>query len=165
MLIAAADILSRQRPAFRLLIVGAGPDAQWLAKAAESRSYLRLAGALFGDDKAISFRLATVLLNPGLVGLGILDAFAAGLPFITTQAARHSPEIEYLEAGNNGLIIDGDAEAFAAAAKSLLDDEPRRNALSAGAQATASRFTIDNMVANIARGIDACLTFDGTPQQ
>jgi L-malate glycosyltransferase len=39
------------------------------------------------------------MLMPGLVGLAVLDAFADGIPRVTTVIEYHSPEIEYLVPG------------------------------------------------------------------
>jgi hypothetical protein len=39
-----------------------------------------LAGMLKGQDKVQALACATVMLNPGLVGLGILDSFVWGCP-------------------------------------------------------------------------------------
>ena len=101
--------------------------------------------------------MADVLLNPGLVGLGILDSFAAGLPIITTADAKHSPEIAYLVDGENGLRVTGDSRVFAAAVSRTLRDPGLLHKMKQGAQACADRYTIENMVENLKRGILRCL--------
>jgi hypothetical protein len=61
---------------------------------------------------------------PGLVGLTVLDCAAAGIPIVTTAYPYHSPEIEYLRAGGNGLIVDDSRSvgAYAEAVVSVLQD-------------------------------------------
>lgn len=68
--------------------------------------------------------LARVFLMPGLVGLAILDAGAAGLPLVTTDYPWHSPEIAYLDPGVNGLPIRlwRDPGAYVDAVAGLLAD-------------------------------------------
>ena len=52
------------------------------------------------------------MINPGLVGLSIIDSFAAGIPIITTTSKIHSPEISYLQHNYNGLILENDFELY-----------------------------------------------------
>lgn len=152
----AAELL----PSFRLLIVGAGPEADAVRRAGESCDYIRYLGPKFGRERAVYFRMAELLLNPGLVGLGILDGFAAGLPLITTSDARHSPEIAYLIEGENGSMVHGDSRAFARSVVEILGDRDRLNAMQGAARAAGDRYTIENMVENMRRGILQCLGFE-----
>jgi glycosyltransferase involved in cell wall biosynthesis len=97
--------------------------------------------------------MAQVFLNPGLVGLTILEAFAAGLPVVTADFRNHSPEIEYLVPGVNGVITAADRESYASAVVNLLDDDALRASLREGALATARSHSIEAMVENFHRGI------------
>jgi glycosyltransferase involved in cell wall biosynthesis len=159
-LLVAADDIFKQLPEFRLIISGAGPEADFVAEAVQSRSYLRYMGALFGTDKASCFALAEVFLNPGLVGLGILDCFAAGIPFVTTSDALHSPEIDYLEPGINGFMITGGPAIFSQQVVKVLCDQ--RLAADVGREAflTAQKFTLEGMVNRVRDGIWSCLGND-----
>jgi glycosyltransferase involved in cell wall biosynthesis len=94
---------------------------------------------------------------PGLVGLAILDAFTASLPMATTDVPIHSPEIEYLEGGRNGLVTEHNVEAYAQAMVSLLSDRNRLKALQEGAASSGRIYTIENMVERFRRGIVVCL--------
>lgn len=144
-------------PEFRLLIVGDGPERERVMREAASSGVLVYPGAAFDRDKAVYFRMADIFLNPGMVGLGILDSFAAGLPLITTQEARHSPEIAYLVDGDNGRVVSGDASAFAGAVAEVLGDRVLFERLRSGARAAADRYTLENMVENVKSGILECL--------
>ena len=104
--------------------------------------------------------MANIFLHPGAVGLGILDSFAAGLPFLTTTEALHGPEIAYLENGKNGLIISGNEAKFAEVGIELLNNKERVAHLRQGAEEAASRYTIENMVQNVTTGVLACLGLD-----
>jgi glycosyltransferase involved in cell wall biosynthesis len=162
-LLEAAERIRAQLPGFVLLVAGAGPDADRVRAAARSPA-VRYLGAQFGRGKAVLFRCADVFLNPGLVGLAILDSFAAGLPFITTDIPIHSPEIAYLEPGVSGLLLPHVAQAFADDVVTLLADPARVRAMAGAAVSAAGRYTLDNMVGNVAEGIRRCLSSqDGAP--
>lgn len=150
-------------PEFRLLVVGAGSDAHIVRDYAERHDFVLYAGPLFSRDKAVCFRLPEVYVSPGAVGLGILDSFAADIPLATTSDASHGPEIEYLVHGANGLLIDGGAAEFAHAVVNLLRDHARLARLAQGASQAAERYTVENMVANVERGILACLGHRADP--
>jgi glycosyltransferase involved in cell wall biosynthesis len=159
-LIAAADEIFRRVPAFRLIIAGAGPESDLVAAAQRERSYLHYVGTTFGGDKAAYFALADVILNPGLVGLGILDCFAAGLPFVTTSDALHSPEIDYLVPGVNGLTVDGDPSRFAQQVVEVLGNAKLAAGIADAARQTAQVITLENMIARVRVGICCCLGRD-----
>jgi len=121
---------------------------------------LHWVGVRKGVEKAGYFRLAQVILNPGLVGLHVLDAFCAGVPMVTTADARHSPEIAYLKDGENGLVVDGDATAYADAIIALLQNPSRYAHLNAGALAGAQHYTLQNMVERFTDGIERSLMME-----
>lgn len=153
---ACAQIRARI-PDFFLAVAGAGPGAQLLRDASGRLPWLRYLGAQFGHTKAVLFRSAEVFLNPGLVGLAILDSFAAGLPLITTDLPIHSPEIAYLESGVNGLMAPYAADPWARAVTALLQDGSRLTAMGRSAIATSRKYTLEKMAENVAQGIERCL--------
>jgi glycosyltransferase involved in cell wall biosynthesis len=162
-LLAAAKQIADSIPGFRLIIVGAGPESDVVRRASESCDYILYVGPVFGRAKAVYFRMADVFLNPGLVGLSILDSFAAGLPIITTADAKHSPEIAYLVDGENGLLIKGDSREFAMAVSRTLRDPNSLRRMKQGAQSAANHYTIENMVENVKRGVLQCLGVSPVP--
>ena len=97
------------------------------------------------------------MLNPGLVGLGILDSFAAGLPMVTTDCNLHSPEIDYLRSGENGVMAANTQPAFVEAAERIISDTAWRQRLATSAKADAAHYTISNMAQNFRRGVLAAL--------
>ena len=114
-------------------------------------------GMRTGKDKVLCLRAADLLLNPGLVGLGILDGFVAGLPMVTTDCKLHSPEIAYLRPGKNGVMTPAREADFVQACEQLLRDPVARAVLSAGALEDSHRYTIDEMSRHFADGIEAAL--------
>lgn len=157
LLVAAGERVHARHAGFRLLVVGDGPLGAWLRAQAAARPWLHALGALYGVPKAAAFSLADVVLNPGLVGLHVLDAFAAGKPLVTTRDARHSPEIAYLEPGANGLVTEGTAEAYADAVCALIADADTRTRLAQAAAQAAGRYTVEHMAQRFATGIEQCL--------
>jgi L-malate glycosyltransferase len=159
-MIAAADKIQAVLRDFHLLVIGDGPSATEIKAAAASRPWLHWLGVRKGIEKAAYYRLAHVVLNPGLVGLHVLDSFCAGVPMITTADASHSPEIAYLKDGENGLVVQGDADAYAEAIIGLLRDPSRYAQLQMRALVDAQRYTLQNMVERFADGIERCLIME-----
>ena len=158
LLLEAADLLRAGLPDFHLLVVGEGPQAPDVRAAAASRPWLHVRGIRKGREKALDYRLASVMLNPGLVGLHIVDSFVAGTPLVTQTAALHSPEYDYLDNGLNGLSVgDDSARAYADAVVSIYLEEGRLLRMGERCAADARRYTLDAMASNFTAGIVTCL--------
>ena len=156
-LFAAAEAIRRDVPDFHLLIVGDGPERDKVQAWCAAHPWACWVGAHFGKEKVAHVSLAQVMLNPGLVGLGILDAFVCGVPMLTTNCGIHSPEIAYLENGRNGVMTEDDLEAYAHACIRLLRDPEGLSHLRAGCAASADKYTVENMVRRFADGIELAL--------
>ena len=153
----AASRVHEQEPGFQFVIVGAGVQ-QGLVKAfCRDRPWAHYAGLLKGQQKVDALVLASVMLNPGLVGLGILDSFVCGVPMLTTDCGLHSPEIAYLAHGRNGLMTPNRIDDYVAAVVNLLRDPAQHAALVQGCRASAQEYTVENMALNFADGVQACL--------
>lgn len=140
---------------FELLIVGDGADAEVFRAAARKYPWIHFLGPRFDDEKVMYFALAQLFFLPGLVGLAILDSFALETPMVASCSAEHSPEIDYLESGVNGLLVDdqGSAEVYARAFAAVLTDEPRVNRLIEGCRRAQQRYTVEEMASRFANGI------------
>jgi glycosyltransferase involved in cell wall biosynthesis len=157
-LIEAAKLVRKQIPTFHLIIAGGGPDAQFAERAASaSGGWVHFIGPKFGVDKALTLRMSNVFLLPSGVGLAILDAFATGLPLLTTDIQNHGPEIEYLEEGVNGVKALHDTNAYANSVIQLLANTSHLRILGEGATRTVQRYSVEIMVQNFARGVFHCL--------
>lgn len=159
----AADRIHAALPAFRLVVIGDGPSANTIRHAMETRPWLKWQGVRKGLEKAGWFKLADVVINPGLVGLHILDSFCSGAPMVTTAESRHSPEIAYLKDGVNGLVVRGGADRYAEAVIDLLKDQTKLEAVKKAALADAKHFTLDHMVEQFADGIASCVGMPKKP--
>ncbi|MBM5572353.1 MULTISPECIES: glycosyltransferase family 4 protein [Deefgea] len=153
-LFAAAQRLKQQVPHFHLVIVGDGPMRPEVEVfCAAHPDWCHYVGIQKGRDKMLYLSLANVVLNPGLVGLGILDSFVAGVPMATTDCGLHSPEVAYLENGVNGVMTANTLEAYVAAVTRILSDEQYASQLKQSAKAAAAHYTIENMANNFCAGI------------
>lgn len=151
--------IRRQVSDFQMVFIGGGADAGLVVEAARQHDWIHYLGPKFGQEKSDLVSLAKVFLMPGLVGLAVLDAFAYGTPMVTTDLPYHSPEIDYLENGVNGLIVkdSDDAKAYASAVASVLQDDALRADLKAGAATALETYTIENMAQRFAEGVQKAL--------
>lgn len=156
-LFGAVRLIQLILPNFHLLVIGDGLQLEVVKQAAAANAGIHYLGSLFGLEKALCFRSADIFLCPGLVGLAILDAFTAGLPLITTDNPLHSPEIEYLKPGVNGLITYDNLTVYADAVADLLSDAVALETLRQGAANSASLYSIEAMAEAFAEGIASCL--------
>src|SRR5437762_7602582 len=111
-LLASALSIKELVPRFELLVVGGGSREQVIREAAGKHSWIHFLGPQFGRNKALYHRISNIAMMPCAVGLGILDAFAAGLPLLTTEDPAHGPEITYLETDINGLSVEQNVEKY-----------------------------------------------------
>ncbi|MEM9135678.1 MAG: glycosyltransferase family 4 protein, partial [Actinomycetota bacterium] len=157
LLLDVAERVHARHPSFRLVVIGDGPTRPEVETFAADRPWVHWVGVRHGVEKAAWFRLATVYLSPGAVGLHVLDAFAAGIPMFTSTSAKHGPEICYLEHDVNGFVLEPDAESFADTVADVLDEPVRLEQLVTAGHKAAERYTLANMVERFADGIEAAL--------
>lgn len=134
-----------------LLVVGDGPERARMESETRRQGLddVRYLGALFGQDAAPFLFSSDVMVVPGYLGLVINHAFAFGLPVVSMRnpigTGGHSPEVEYLESGETGVLCDGvTVDDLVRGIKSVLNDRPR---YSANAYAYArAHLTLEQMV-------------------
>lgn len=155
LLLDACDRIRDAVPDFEMLFIGAGPDEGRVARAAAQRPWLHWLGPRFEADKVAYLMLAQVLLLPGAVGLGVLDAFALRLPLVTIAERYHGPEIAYVAHGTNGIVVPptDQPDQYAKAVITLLHDPLLLDRLRDGCARAAEHYTIEAMSARFADGI------------
>ncbi len=154
-LVDAADRIRARVTDFELVIVGGGPDLPLVQELAATRQWIKVTGPRFGAEKVELMLLGKLFLMPGLVGLAVVDAGAAGLPTVTTAFPYHSPEIAYVEHDVNGVIVVDweNPAAYADAVASLLENPARLAAMQAAAHRMAEGLTIEAMAQRFADGV------------
>lgn len=139
-------------PDFHMLFIGAGVEAWKVEQASKEYAWIHYVGPKLGLDRVKYFKLASVQLMPGLVGLGVLDSFVLEAPMFTTEYPYHSPEIEYLENGFNGYMTKNTFEDYSNTVIEVLRTG-QYNTLKEGCIKSAEKYTINNMVENFKNGI------------
>jgi glycosyltransferase involved in cell wall biosynthesis len=158
LLVAVGSAVHRRIDDFRLVIAGQGPLTPSLREQVRDMPWVHVVGRVSGRRKALLLRSADVMLNPGLVGLVVLDAFAAGVPVVTSTYAQHSPEIAYLVSGVNGEIVDSeDPEVISSCLIGILSDRNYLSHLTDGARRTAQSVTLPEMVRRFSAGVEDAL--------
>jgi glycosyltransferase involved in cell wall biosynthesis len=157
MLFEAAARVHEALPSFSLILAGGGPDEPIAEQAARDYDFVHCAGPATGARKASLFSVSRLCVMPGLVGLGVVDAFHHGVPPVATRFPYHSPEFAYLRDGQNGLIVDHSAEALSAAMLRLATDDVLHRQLVMGAKASSNELSMEEMVQRFTGGILAAL--------
>ena len=158
-LLEACLLIREEVPDFEMIFIGSGTDKALVEGAAHRHDWVRYMGPKFGEEKVPYFALSKLFLMPGLVGLAVLDTFALETPLVTTAVPYHSPEIDYLEDGVNGVVVEEteDPAAFASAVVHLLRKEDLWARLVEGCRNSKGRYTVEEMVERFATGVLAAL--------
>lgn len=156
----AALMIYKRNPEFRLIIVGKGPERPRIEKFAAENPWVHYVGPKYDEERFPYFAVSHVFLMPGLVGLAILDALAAGLPLLTTKCGVHAPEISYLQHGTNGLMTQPDAQVYADAVIELLNNPSKLHEMSLAARATGRGITMESMADRFVEGVCKLFALD-----
>ncbi len=148
--IRAFDLVQRELPDARLLIMGRGPDEKRL-RALTARLGLQdkveFRGFQPWDDLVRTLHRCHVFLNPSPKegwGLTVVEANQCGLPVVATDAPGLRDSVRD---GETGVLVPyGDAQAMAAHALLLLRDRDYLERMGAAARAWAATFDWDRCV-------------------
>jgi glycosyltransferase involved in cell wall biosynthesis len=150
--------LQESEPNVALLIIGDGPERtklEVLRDELKLRQVCFLGACTEPGLLGVYFRLAELLVIPGLVGLAIVHGYAFGLPLITTEYPAHSPEIEYLTP-ETGVMTKQEMEVYAAAIEALLKSPDQLIAMRAAAMRQGDRLRLG---VSVGRFLDAIAAF------
>ena len=153
----AAKVIRRKISGLQLLLVGDGPESEKVRAWCSEHPWAHWVGAQMGQDKALCLSMSQVMLNPGVVGISIVDAFASGIPMFTTDCRGHSPEIAYLENRYNGVMTANSLSDYARAVIQIMRDPKSLNELRTGCTKSAKKYTVQNMARRFADGIQSAL--------
>jgi glycosyltransferase involved in cell wall biosynthesis len=158
-LLEAGFRLAELVPGFRLLVLGGGTERHLVEDAARRAPWLDFRGPTFDEEKARALASSALMLMPGLVGLAIVDAFAFGCPLVTTDQAFHSPEVEYLRDGENGVMLPRHTTPteYAQAVARLLRDPEGLVRLRAGCARSAQELSMTSMIQRFGHGVRQAL--------
>ncbi|MCK7598405.1 glycosyltransferase family 4 protein [Microbulbifer sp. CAU 1566] len=159
-LLNAIGIIKEKLPNFQMLFIGDGPDSHLVNDYASNNDWVKCVGYVSGPERIKYFSMSQIFLLPGLVGLAVLDSFAAQVPMLTTDIKYHSPEIDYLVDGVNGKITVNDAAVYAEEAIRILSEPGYLETLKEGCRVSAQEFSIDRMATNYSLGVLRMLGLD-----
>lgn len=154
-LLNACSAIRELVPDFEMVFIGSGVDAALVKGASEENAWIHYEGPKFFEEVDVYLAMAKVQLMPGLVGLGVLDSFASETPMITTAVTYHSPEIDYMINGENGLIINDpdDINVYAHEVAKLLNNKSELEHLNAGCRKAKGIYTVESMAERFAAGV------------
>jgi glycosyltransferase involved in cell wall biosynthesis len=139
------------------VIIGDGPELDSLNALGQSIPGVHFTGAIYDSDRLSQYlRIATAMVIPGKVGLAVNHAFAHGVPVITRHHHLHAPEVEYIEPGQNGLVIPGDFDVFLQTVVDCLNGGHHVH-MSAAALKAREQLTLDSMVRAFHEAVSATL--------
>jgi glycosyltransferase involved in cell wall biosynthesis len=121
----AFAVIQARLPDARLIVIGDGPEREHVHETARALALrnVEFVGAVRPAEMGQWYDRADVYLNASDIDNmpnSIIEAFACGLPVVTTRAGGIPYVVEH---ERNGLLVDcGDHEALAAAALRLLED-------------------------------------------
>jgi phosphatidylinositol alpha-mannosyltransferase len=142
-LLAALTDVVAARPGVRLLVAGRGDEEEAVEDLApEVRAAVTFLGVVGEVDKARLLRTVDAYVAPNLggesFGIVLVEAMAAGAPVVASDLDAFG---RVLDGGRVGITFPtGDTTALSAALLRLLDDAPRRAALSAAAATWVRRY-------------------------
>ena len=154
LLVAAALEVRKKIPEFNLVLAGAGMSQNIAEEAAQKHEFIHYVGPQFGEDKTAYYALSRFVAFPGLLGLGIVDAFHYSVPSVVTDYRFHSPEISYLADGENAILTEDSVENFADTMIRICQDDKLHATIKQGCDIWSQKITIDAMAENFADGIE-----------
>lgn len=157
-LLESAIEIKKHVHSFKLFITGSGPDLYLVEEAASKHNWIIVTGNLFGQEKANIYKHVDVILNPGLVGLGILDAFSAGKVLATTNYRYHSPEISYATNGYNSVITPLNTLEYTKGVLNILNNDNLRYELERNSLESSHQYSIASMTSRFSDGIKKALS-------
>jgi glycosyltransferase involved in cell wall biosynthesis len=165
LLIDAAQHLVAWNDEVRVVIVGAGEDAENLKRRIAEKhleKHVLMVGAVYEEKQLAPYFLsARAYCYPRNIGLSILHAFGYALPVVTGDDYKsHNPEIEALRPNENGLLYrDGDAGALATTLRTILQDPALARRMGEAAHRTVmERFSVKVMVDGFESAIRYCMS-------
>jgi len=152
-LIKTALKINKKIPHFKLIIVGDGPEENIIKNYAIKNKCIIWVGSKTGREKAMYLSVSDIMLNPGLVGLNIIDAFVSEIPLVTTNCKLHSPEIAYLRNNINGVMTKNNLLDYSNRCINLLLNKNILKSLKIGCHESKKLYSHKIMVDNFASGI------------
>ena len=147
-LIHAAALVIKDFPHFRFVLIGDGPDRKSLedlVKELGIQKRVTFTGSLSFSETPSYMKAANLFGFASVTetqGLATLEAMAAGLPVVAVDA---SGTRDILKHGQQGYLVENNAEALAAGIKKLLSNPERMQKFAQAASKKAQSFNIEHL--------------------
>jgi glycosyltransferase involved in cell wall biosynthesis len=151
-LLHVAALVLKDIPQFRFVLIGDGPDRKSLedlAKELGIQKRVTFTGSLSFAETPSYMKAANLFGFASITetqGLATLEAMAAGLPVVAVEA---SGTRDILKHGQQGYLVENNAEALAAAIKKLLSNPERMQKFAQAAYKKAQSFNIENLTGKL----------------
>jgi 1,2-diacylglycerol 3-alpha-glucosyltransferase len=151
-LLRAAALVIQAIPHFRLVLIGDGPDRKDLEALVKELGIQRRVNFIGSRpfSEVPSYMKAANLFGFASItetqGLATLEAMAAGLPVVAVDA---SGTRDILNHGQQGYLVENNAEALAAAVKKLLSNPERMKKFAHAAYKRAQSFNIEKLTKSL----------------
>jgi glycosyltransferase involved in cell wall biosynthesis len=144
-----------------LHVIGGGPEIEKLKTAQKNIGNIYLHGVIYNEEEAGKIIYASdIMINTGYVGLSILHSFSLGIPFAAFRSQNnypaHSPEIENLEDGINGILCEFDIGDMSKRITSILVNPDVLSSMQVKAIEKARSCSVDRMVAGFQNALNYC---------
>lgn len=134
----------------KLEIIGDGPMSEVVERASGDDENIIWHKSLVDEEKiAPIMSRSSLVFVPGHSGLSINHAFVYGRPYVTLDADKHGPEINYLIDGENGYILKGSFESNTQKLSDLLTDNNRLNSFCQNANTKGKELSVEKWVAQM----------------
>lgn len=134
-------------PNLKLEIIGTGSESHHITSALQVDKSIVWHGEITIEaDIATIMKRASLVFVPGHSGLAVNHAFSYGRPYVTLQGLSHAPEVEYIDEGDNGLILESDFETNINAIKELLSNKEELNRFCNNARHKGDHLRVENWV-------------------
>jgi 1,2-diacylglycerol 3-alpha-glucosyltransferase len=148
LLLHAAALVLKDYPRFRLVLIGDGPDRKSLEDLAQELGIQKrviFTGQLQFSEIPAYMKASNLFGFASITetqGLATLEAMAAGLPVVAVDA---SGTRDILKHGQQGYLVENNAEALAAGIKKLLANPDRMQKFAEAAYKKAQSFNIEQL--------------------
>jgi glycosyltransferase involved in cell wall biosynthesis len=143
-----------------LIYIGSGPEESKLKDYAEKFGLrVRFTGHLEGIDLQSELISCDLCVMPGLGGLAIQDAMAAGLPIIACDG--DGTQFDYINAENGWILEDSSAQNLANTISHAISDLSRlRRMGSASFERIRSHLNLESMVKSVSAALDQAVNWN-----
>lgn len=144
---------NRTSRSFEVVVIGDGPEAADLARAASDLPNVIFTGAVYDQHRIASYMRATAaVVMPGVIGLVANHALAHGVPLIHQESTVHSPELEYLTPDRDVLVAGGFADFVNTLAR-FIDSAALQQEMAQAALQARERISLQAMVNAFEQGV------------